>query len=176
MPKTIFFVHDVMNMRHPGQFTSLEEARSVRIPEFAPAFVVEHDPEKMISRYHSFWPQPSPAHIPDLTESVAYSICARSVEAKIYSSMLDISELAEKYASQPHEDVLQDHCRDLASEIYGADRYHFHAVVPANSARAQEMERAIVDELCGLVETVLARRLRELASTCQQAAEHLEQN
>jgi hypothetical protein len=29
------------------------------------------------------------------------------------------------------------------------------------------MERAIVDELCGLVEAVLARRLRELASRLQ---------
>lgn len=160
---------------------SLREARAVEIPvDATPCFIQEFDSSGCFLFNHPYWPEPQPqplpppVHIPDLTESVAYSICARSAESTIYSSRFDISELMESYSSQPHEDVLQDHCRDLASEIYEANEYHFHGVVPADPGRAQEMERAIVDELCGLVETVLARRLRELASMYQRAAESLE--
>ena len=118
---------------------SLREARAVEIPEDAtPCYIQEFDSSGCFLFNHPYWPESQPlppaTQVPDLTESVAYSICARSVEAKIYSSRLDISELAEEYGSQSHETVLEDHCRDLASEIYGASRYHFHAVVPANSA------------------------------------------
>ena len=182
MTGSAFFIRSSTNTQLGGSFPSLEAARAYNMhTACTPAYIEEYVDSNHNSRpiYHSYWPRPQPlppAHIPDLTESVAYSICARSVESAIYSSRLDISELMESYSSQPHEDVLQDHCRDVASEIYGANKYHFHGVVPADPGRAKEMERAIVDELCSLVETVLARRLRELASMYQRAAESLEQN
>ena len=162
-----------------GDSYSLQEARAVEIPEGAtPCLIQEFDSSGCFLYNHPYWPQPlpTPVHVPDLTDSVAYSICARSVETKIYSSEFDITSLMEEYSSQPHETVLEDHCRDVANGIYRACEMNFYAVVPADPGRAREMERAIVDELCGLVETVLARRFRELASTCRQAAEHLEQN
>jgi hypothetical protein len=175
----IFRVFDSRN-RVISTVETLEIARAYRQPGIECSYVEEVDNDGCFVRNHSYWPQSQPlppaTQVPDLTDSVAYSICARSAESTIYSSRLDIFELAEKYESQPHETVLEDHCRDVASEIYEAHRANFYSVVPVNPGRAQEMERAIVDELCGLVETVLARRLRELASTCQQAAEHLEQN
>ena len=177
----IFRVYSAGHNQIGPDFSDLASARRVHTFQASPepAFVQEvwaPPGRSSQSIYHSYWPRPETIEArphTDLEQSLAWSISLDEIASAVRG--LDLGELIDQQNSQPQEDVLEDQCRSIADRVVtGEDRARWYSHLPADPVRREEVERALVDDLCGMAQDHLVRRLRDLARTAYTMARDLE--